>query len=91
MSNIDSSLLAQIFFSISLVVFLIALYIILPAFIYRKRTILKPRLINAMWVKFYEGSIGKLKSNWQGLKKKELMNNTNMTYSPVRIEVSKKD
>ncbi|MFH6603169.1 hypothetical protein ACEZ3G_06765 [Maribacter algicola] len=90
MNGIDSSLLAQIFFGTSLVVFLMALYIILPGFVYGKRTVLKPKLVNAMWLKFYEGTIGRIKSNLIGFKKKELIDNVNLTHNTFRIKVARK-
>lgn len=80
MKSIDSSLLAQLFFGISLVVFLITLYIILPAFIYNKRTLLRPELINGLWYRTYDVLIEKWKMN-RGGKKKENLN------SSVQIDV----
>jgi len=71
MSSIDSSILARVFFGISLIVFLITLYIILPAFLFNKRTVLRPELINAMWYRIYDASIGKLKNSLTRFKKKE--------------------
>ena len=76
MNSIDSSLLAQFFFGISLVVFLITLYIILPAFIYNKRTMRRPRLIHALWFRMYDALLGKLKINRERFKKKEYLTHT---------------
>jgi len=53
MNVLDFPFLAEIFFGMSLIVFCVALYVILPAFIYKKRTVFKPKLINAMWHKFF--------------------------------------
>jgi len=53
MNASDIPFLAEIFFGISLVVFCIVMYVILPSFIYNKRTVFKPKLINAMWIKFF--------------------------------------
>lgn len=86
MNSIDSSLLAQIFFGISLVIFLVTLYIILPGFMYKKRTVLRPKLINAMWHRFYDVSIGKLKNSWRELKKKGLKRKSMFTYLPLRVQ-----
>ncbi|WP_273568501.1 hypothetical protein [Maribacter halichondriae] len=62
MSGVDSTLIVKIFFGISLIVFLITLYVILPAFLYDKRTFYRPELIKAMWNRFYAASLESTKN-----------------------------
>lgn len=47
----DIPYIVEIFFGISTIIFVIAIYAILPAFQYEKRTLFKPSLINSLWRK----------------------------------------
>ena len=70
MGTMDFPFVVEIFFGISFVVFCIAMYVILPAFMYKKRTVFKPKLINAMWNKFFTEPRLKLGNSWTDRKKK---------------------
>ena len=69
MNVLDIPFLAEIFFGVSLVVFCLAIYIILPAFLYNKRTMSRPKLVKAMWNKFFRIPKVKLGNKWAGAKK----------------------
>jgi len=89
MSTIDNTLLVETFFISSIVVFVIALYIILPGLIYNKRTMLRPKLINAMWHRLFGSSIGKLRINRHGLKKKESIGKVTLDYLLLESKMPK--
>ncbi len=91
MSVVDSTLIVKIFFGISLIVFLITIYIILPAFLYDKRTFYRPELIKAMWNRFYTASLDRAKINWARIKKKtNLIQKTTIISPSVLKSVKRK-
>ena len=71
MDALDIPFLAEIFFGIGLFVFCIAVYVILPAFLYNKRTAFRPKLINAMWSKLFAEPKLKLSNKTPGQKKSQ--------------------
>lgn len=51
MNILDIPYVIEIFFVVSTIAFVGALYAILPALIYKKRTFYKPSFINGLWLK----------------------------------------
>jgi hypothetical protein len=54
MKILEIPFLVEIFFVVSTLVFLASVYAILPALIYKKRTLFKPKMINSLWQRFFE-------------------------------------
>jgi hypothetical protein len=72
MNVLDFPFLIEILFVVSLLVFLVTLYVVLPAFIHEKRTFFKPTLVNSLWVKSYNKIKGELKNGLNNPQKKNL-------------------
>lgn len=72
MNILDTPYIVEIFFVISTIVFGIALYAILPALIYRKRTLFKPLFINALWQKYMKNIFVGIRRTSFPPKKKEI-------------------
>lgn len=72
MDILDFPFLIEILFAISLLVFLVSLYVVLPAFLHEKRTLFKPELINSLWLKTYIKIKGGLKNRFSDPQKKNL-------------------
>jgi len=72
MNLLELPYIVEFFFVISTIVFVVTLYAILPAIVFDKRTIFKPRLINSLWGKIFKNTSGRLEKISDTYKKKEI-------------------
>jgi len=73
-SNIlEISFLAEFIFTISTLVFTFTVYAVLPGFIYEKRTLYNPSLINRLWYKIINGAMIRFSSLFKVSTKKNLI------------------
>jgi len=71
MEFLNTTYLAEILFGMGLAMFCVTIYVIMPAFLYNKRTVFRPKLINAMWAKLFLGPMSRLNNKGAHQKKME--------------------
>jgi len=74
MNILDIPYVIEIFFVVSTMVFVSAIYAILPALIYKKRTFYKPSFINSLWLKYVKNIFSEIRETSFPPKKKEIKN-----------------
>ena len=63
MKIIDIPYLAEGLFAMSVLIFTVTIYLVLPALIFKKRTLFNPILINSLWLRTFK----KLKSTLRNM------------------------
>lgn len=72
MNILDIPFIVEFFFVISTLVFLITVYAIFPAIMYKKRTVFRPKLINSLWQKYIKNVLVGVRNASVAPKKKEI-------------------